>query len=58
MAATVSDEHVIDSVKDYYGKRLRSTKDLKTGACKTIPTGLPKPVREALADVHDEVARR
>ncbi|XP_041370644.1 arsenite methyltransferase-like isoform X2 [Gigantopelta aegis] len=58
MAAATGDEYVRDSVKDYYGKRLKSAKDLKTVSCKTTPTGLPKPVREALSDIHDEVVRR
>ncbi|XP_041368388.1 arsenite methyltransferase-like [Gigantopelta aegis] len=58
MAAATGDEHVLDSVKDYYGKELKCTDDLKTPTCKTPSVGLPKAVREALADVHDEVVKR
>lgn len=44
-------------VRDYYGKTLKSGADLKTDAC-CSPSSLPRPVREALAKVHEEVTSR
>lgn len=44
----------IDIVKDYYGKVLRGSDDLKTKACCT-PDNMPERVRQLLANVHDEV---
>lgn len=44
-------------VRDYYGKTLKSAADLKTDAC-CSPSALPRPVREALAKVNDEVTSR
>lgn len=41
-------------VQDYYGKELEVSEDLKTNACCTMEIP-PKFVREALANVHDEV---
>lgn len=47
-----------DSVKDYYGKRLKTADDLQTQACVTVGKVVTKPVREAVAAVHDEVASK
>ncbi len=44
----------IDTVRDYYGKVLETTADLKTDACCT-PAGMPDFLKQALANVHDEV---
>ena len=44
-------------VRDYYGKTLKSSADLKTDAC-CSPSALPRKVREALSKVHDEVLAR
>lgn len=44
----------IDVVKDYYGKTLRSSDDLKTMACCT-PGDMPARVKALLANIHDEV---
>jgi SAM-dependent methyltransferase len=44
----------IEIVKDYYGKILRGSDDLKTKACCT-PDGMPDRVKALLANVHDEV---
>ena len=44
----------VQEVKDYYGKELRSSEDLKTNACCTLEAP-PKYIREALANIHDEV---
>ncbi len=41
-------------VREYYGKVLSSSDDLKTSACCT-PGALPSGLREALANVHEEV---
>lgn len=44
----------LDSVKDYYGKVLKTNKDLKTSACCTAE-GMPLYLREILKDIHVEV---
>ena len=44
-------------VREYYGKTLQSGADLKTDAC-CSPSSLPRPVREALAKVNDDVTSR
>ncbi|WP_211829744.1 methyltransferase domain-containing protein [Kistimonas asteriae] len=46
-----------DSVKDYYGKVLQGSDDLKTNACCT-GAALPAYIRSALSDIHDEVLTR
>ncbi len=43
-----------DSVKEYYGKILQKSDDLKTNACCTS-TDLPSHVKRALSNVHDDV---
>lgn len=44
----------IQLVKDYYGKTLQTSADLKTEACCT-PDAMPGYVKRLLANVHDEV---
>jgi arsenite methyltransferase len=44
-------------VKDYYGKLLKSSKDLKTSACCDGAT-IPSHVRPLLDNVHPEVASK
>jgi SAM-dependent methyltransferase len=44
----------IDIVKDYYGKTLKSSSDLKTEACCT-PDDMPGYVKQLLSNIHDEV---
>ncbi|MBG0808518.1 methyltransferase domain-containing protein [Methylosinus sp. H3A] len=44
----------IEAVKDYYGKTLRSSDDLKTMACCT-PDSMPARVKALLSNIHDEV---
>lgn len=44
----------IQVVKDYYGKILQGSQDLKTKACCT-PDNMPERVKTLLANVHDEV---
>ena len=41
-------------VREYYGKVLSGTDDLKTSAC-CSPAAIPSGLREALANVHEEV---
>ena len=47
----------LDSVKEYYGKILKTNKDLQTSACCTIDA-LPGYVREVLAQIHPEVQEK
>lgn len=44
----------LESVKEYYGRILKSNQDLKTSACCTTDS-MPAHLREILRDVHDEV---
>ncbi|MBI2384325.1 MAG: methyltransferase domain-containing protein [Gammaproteobacteria bacterium] len=48
---------ITDTVKDYYGKVLKSSADLKTSAC-CLAESLPPQVAAALKDVHEEVKDR
>ncbi|MFT5819748.1 MAG: arsenite methyltransferase [Crocinitomix sp.] len=43
-----------EEVKNYYGKELENSEDLKTNACCTL-TAPPKYILDALSEVHDEV---
>ena len=45
---------ILENVKEYYGKVLDGTKDLKTKAC-CCTGALPKQVREALSLIDDEI---
>ncbi|KAK7487348.1 hypothetical protein BaRGS_00021437, partial [Batillaria attramentaria] len=47
-----------DVVKQYYGKELKTSKDCQTGVNCLIDTSLPKHIRQALSEVHDEVTSR
>ncbi|PIU01033.1 MAG: methyltransferase type 11 [Bdellovibrionales bacterium CG10_big_fil_rev_8_21_14_0_10_45_34] len=44
----------LESVKEYYGKILKSSEDLKTSACCTADS-MPLHLREILKEIHDEV---
>lgn len=46
-----------ESVKDYYGKVLQGSDDLKTNACCTR-SSMPAYIRAALSEIHDEVLTR
>ncbi|MFC1585566.1 methyltransferase domain-containing protein [Fibrobacterota bacterium] len=46
-----------DQVKEYYGKILQNSGDLKTSACCT-DSGVPKHIRKVLAEIHGEVLDR
>lgn len=49
---------IIENVKEYYGKVLHSTEDLKSKACCCSPSSMSKDVKEALVLITDEVAAR
>ena len=51
-------DNIKDEVKEYYGKTLQTTNDLKTSACTLDKIRMPKFVREALSEVHDEVTSK
>ncbi len=48
---------VHEAVRDYYGRVLAGSKDLRTDACCT-PGEVPRALRAALADIHPEVQGR
>jgi len=48
---------VIESVKEYYGKTLRSTEDLEAGAC-CSPEGPPAEIKAVLPLIADEILSR
>ena len=56
--AMADSTEVLENVKDYYGKVLQSTSDLKTQACVTPGKALNKYVRNAISEVHPEVTAR
>uniref|UniRef100_A0A8D2ATD6 Arsenite methyltransferase n=1 Tax=Sciurus vulgaris TaxID=55149 RepID=A0A8D2ATD6_SCIVU len=45
-------------VQNYYGQVLKTSKDLQTNACVTTARAVPKHIREALQNVHEEVSLR
>ncbi|KAM5138990.1 arsenite methyltransferase isoform 2-T2 [Callospermophilus lateralis] len=45
-------------VQNYYGQVLKTSKDLQTNACVTVARPVPKHIREALQNVHEEVTLR
>ena len=47
----------LESVKEYYGKVLKTNQDLKTSACCTADA-MPVHLRGVLKDIHDEVKER
>jgi arsenite methyltransferase len=49
--------NVHESVKDYYGKQLQASEDLKTNACCTM-VAPPKHIINAIKNVHDEVSAK
>ncbi|MEZ5919928.1 MAG: methyltransferase domain-containing protein [Parvularculaceae bacterium] len=49
--------NIQDNVKDYYGKTLQSSTDLKTDACCTIEA-TPAYLRTAFTDIHPDVSAR
>ncbi len=53
----VDPQTTLEQVKEYYGKTLESSSDLKTGACCTADA-LPQRVREVLRLVGDEIKQK
>ncbi len=49
--------NIEQDVKEYYGKELQSSADLKTNACCTI-VDYPQHIKSALSNIHEEVASR
>ena len=49
---------ITDDVKEYYGKILNGTKDLKTKACCCSPDSFPKEIKAALSLIDDEILTR
>ncbi|XP_069045262.1 arsenite methyltransferase isoform X2 [Lepisosteus oculatus] len=49
---------VYADVKDYYGKQLKKTSDLKSNACVSPAKPTPAFIRKALKEVHSEVTSR
>jgi arsenite methyltransferase len=47
----------ISEVKEYYGKTLQQSSDLKTNACCTIKV-YPDHIKQAMSQIHDEVHNR
>ena len=47
-----------NALRDYYGKVLQKTSDLKTSACCTGDENLSPKIKEALAEINDEVLSR
>ena len=56
--STEDADKVKESVKDYYGKRLKTSDDLQTNACKLDNKNLSPAVKNALKLIHDEVSSR
>ncbi|MEK6704980.1 MAG: methyltransferase domain-containing protein [Bdellovibrionota bacterium] len=52
-----TEKKTLESVRDYYGKVLKSNKDLKTSACCTMDA-LPTGIKEALNDIHPKVIEK
>lgn len=53
----MNQQATLDDVRRYYGETLKSSADLKTGACCPV-SAMPPALRELLADVHPEVLER
>ncbi|MFK0573481.1 methyltransferase domain-containing protein, partial [Endozoicomonas sp.] len=53
---TQSSEH--EALKEYYGRVLAGTKDLKTNACCSDPGMIPFPVRDILKQIDPEITDR
>uniref|UniRef100_A0A096P6G3 Arsenite methyltransferase n=1 Tax=Papio anubis TaxID=9555 RepID=A0A096P6G3_PAPAN len=53
-----ADAEIRKDVQTYYGQVLKKSADLQTNACVTTARPVPKHIREALQNVHEEVALR
>ena len=49
-----SNTRTLDSVRNYYGRVLKTNQDLKTSVC-CAGASLPSPIREILKDIHPDV---
>ena len=47
----------VEMVKEYYGRTLQGSADLKTDACCDV-TATPAHIRTVLSEIHDEVLSR
>ncbi|KAK2493050.1 hypothetical protein MC885_019423 [Smutsia gigantea] len=56
--AAPGDAEIRKDVQTYYGQVLKKTADLQTNACISPARPVPKHIREALQNVHEEVALR
>uniref|UniRef100_A0A2K6CRT3 Arsenite methyltransferase n=1 Tax=Macaca nemestrina TaxID=9545 RepID=A0A2K6CRT3_MACNE len=56
--AAPHDAEIRKDVQTYYGQVLKKSADLQTNACVTTARPVPKHIREALQNVHEEVALR
>ncbi|XP_035967423.1 arsenite methyltransferase isoform X1 [Halichoerus grypus] len=56
--AAPRDAEIRKDVQTYYGQVLKKSADLQTSACVTAARLVPKHIREALTNVHEEVALR
>lgn len=48
---------VVNDVKEYYGKILKTKEDLKTNACCTGDS-MPRYLRQILKDIHTDVTNK
>lgn len=51
-------DKVKESVKAYYGKRLKTSDDLQTNACKLGDKQMTPAVKNALKLIHEEVSTK
>ena len=52
-------DKVKESVKDYYGKKLKTSDDLQSNACKIDEfSGMTSAVKSALKLIHEEVSSK
>ena len=51
-------EDTHNSVQDYYGKEVKQTTELKTQACITPASKVPRHIGRAIGNVHDEIVKR
>uniref|UniRef100_Q9HBK9-2 Isoform 2 of Arsenite methyltransferase n=1 Tax=Homo sapiens TaxID=9606 RepID=Q9HBK9-2 len=56
--AALRDAEIQKDVQTYYGQVLKRSADLQTNGCVTTARPVPKHIREALQNVHEEVALR
>ena len=52
-----SETQALESIKDYYGRVLKTNRDLKTGACCAGDSFAPS-IREILKQIHPDVVAK